>query len=451
MSTATAARWDTPAARFAVRALAWGLGLFGLLRLPWIETHGVLPATAMQGRMAAAMSGAATLPVDVTLACSGTDVLAMCAGAILAYPARWRSRLAGAAFGVALILALNIVRIATLARAAGSPLFDVLHLYVWPAALALTAAAYVFWWMRAADRPAAPAARPQVPAPARRFVLLASALIVIFALASPLYLESAWLLAVAGFIARAAAGVLNMIGVAAVATGNLLITPRGGFAVTQECISTPLIPLYIAAVVAYRGSWRHRLPALLAVVPIFVALGVARLLVVALPAALVESPLFFVHAFYQLLTAAALVCAAALWRQDSEGRGRRAAAGVAAGAVCLLVLGPLVSRTLAAGPAFEDPQGAVALLPAFQIALLVALWAVIDAPRRWRALAAGLAVLAVSHVALFAALHTWGGFGALAAHVAGVRAWSLAAPLALVAAASLRFRRDSRRCGPGWS
>ena len=168
-------------------------------------------------------------------------------------------------------------------------------------------------------------------------------------------------------------------------------------------------------------------------------------------AALVESPLFFIHAFYQLLTAAVLVCAAAFWRQDSAGRGRRAAAGVAAGAACLLVLGPLVSRMLGAGPAFEDPQGAVALLPAFQIALLVALWAVMAAPRRWRALAAGLAVLAASQAALFAALHAWGGFGALSAHVAGVRAWSLAAPLALVAAASLPFRPGSRRYGPGRS
>ena len=35
--------------------------------------------------------------------------------------------------------------------------------------------------------------------------------------------------------------------------------------------------------------------------PLFVGLGIARLLVVALPAALVGSPLFLIHAFYQLL------------------------------------------------------------------------------------------------------------------------------------------------------
>src|SRR5687768_4095879 len=109
------------ARNFALSFGALSLGLFGLFRLNWIEMHGVLPLTQLQGRIAARLSGTTTLPVDVTLACSATDVLALCLGAILAYPVSWRKRVAGAGIGVALILSLNTVRIATLARAAADP------------------------------------------------------------------------------------------------------------------------------------------------------------------------------------------------------------------------------------------------------------------------------------------------------------------------------------------
>lgn len=434
MPTATAAQPRSPAFSFALAGLAWGLGLFAFLRLPWIELHGVLPVTRLQGQLAAAVSGASRLPVDVTLACSGTDVMAMCLGAILAYPARGTMRLAGAAGGVALILTLNIIRIATLGRTAGSPaLFDTLHLYVWPALLALGAAAYVFAWMRAADAAPRMAARKAIAGPTRRFVLLTGVSIVIFAAASPLYLESAWVLGVAGAIARTAAAVLQFGGMAALASGNLLVTARGGVTVTQECISTPLIPVYLAAVAAYVPDWRRRVLMLLAVGPVFFALGVMRLLVVAVPGALVDSPLFFIHAFYQLLTAMVLIGAAACWRHGTAKAWRPAAVGMAGGAVALAALVPVVSRLLAAGPAFPDPQGATSLIPAFQLALFTALWIAVLAPARWTAFAVLLVALALSQAALFAAMHATGAFDLLAAHVPEVRAWSLALPVALVA------------------
>lgn len=430
----------SPARSFALGALAWGLGLFALLRLPWIETHGVLPVTRIQGQLAATLSGVTALPVDVTLACSGTDVLAMCLGAILAYPARWRMRLAGATGGLVFVLAVNVVRIATLGRAVASPsLFDTLHLYVWPAALALSAAAYVFLWMRAAD--AGPGTgRAGVAAPTRTFVLLAAALIVLFALVSPLYLESAWVLAVAGAIAKTAAAILRLADIAALATGNLLVTARGGITVTQECISTPLIPVYLAAVLAYVPQWRRRAPLLAAVVPIFFALGVARLLLVAVPAALIGSPLFFIHAFYQLVTGAAIIVATALWQRGAARGWRYAAAGLASGALVLACAVAVVAGLLSGRP-LVDPQGATALLPAFQIALFIGLWIAAIAPARRGLALLLLAGLAVMNAALFAALDA-GGFAFLAAHVAAVRAWALILPIALVAA--LRFHAAPR-------
>src|SRR6185369_7316969 len=119
-----------------------------------VGTHILLPATRLQAAAGSALVGPSSLPIEATLACSGADALALCLAAIVAYPARWRMRGAGVAGGVALILALNTIRIGTLGRAATSPRwFDALHVYVWPTVLSLAIAGFVFSWMRVADRP----------------------------------------------------------------------------------------------------------------------------------------------------------------------------------------------------------------------------------------------------------------------------------------------------------
>ena len=147
-------RAATPARSFALRLIAWSLALFGLLRLPWVGTHLLLPVTRLQAAAGSALVGPSSLPIEATLACSGADALALCLAAIVAYPARWRMRAAGVAGGTAVILALNTIRIGTLGRAAASPRwFDALHVYVWPAVLTIAIAGFVFTWMRVVDRP----------------------------------------------------------------------------------------------------------------------------------------------------------------------------------------------------------------------------------------------------------------------------------------------------------
>jgi hypothetical protein len=47
---------------FALRAVAWSLGLFGLLRLPWIQTHALLPVTYAQAWVATALFAATSRP-----------------------------------------------------------------------------------------------------------------------------------------------------------------------------------------------------------------------------------------------------------------------------------------------------------------------------------------------------------------------------------------------------
>ena len=60
MQMATAGSWMRGRS-FALRAVAWSIGLFGVLRLDWVETHGLLPLTQFQAWLGVGLCG---LPVD---------------------------------------------------------------------------------------------------------------------------------------------------------------------------------------------------------------------------------------------------------------------------------------------------------------------------------------------------------------------------------------------------
>ena len=116
-----------------------------LLRSPFGERVLVAPFVGWQTALAS--RGAAGLPVIVDSSCSASDVLALSAAVMLAYPAAWRRRLAGVALAALWLIALNLVRILTLIGTAGTPLFTPLHVYVWPAILLTAATAFVFTWI----------------------------------------------------------------------------------------------------------------------------------------------------------------------------------------------------------------------------------------------------------------------------------------------------------------
>ena len=435
MLTATAAE-PTTARRFALGAVAGSLGIFGLLRLPWTEAHVVLPLTRMQAGLAVGLFGTPAAPVEATLACSGTDALALCLAAILAYPVAWRARLAGAAGGVLLILSLNTLRIGTLGSLAASPAwFDAVHVYVWPVALTLAIAAYVLTWMRLADR-APGQARRWPPQPSRRFVLLALVFLLLFAAVAPLYAATPFLLALEGFVAGTAAVILATAGVSASATANVLWTSRGGFLVTQECLATPLIPIYLAAVCAYAATWPRLAVGTVAAFPLFVALGIARLLVVALPG-MADSPTFFVHAFYQLILGALIVCLAARWRHGAGAAPGPALVGILVGVLVISLLTPAYAYarevTDLGGAPLDDPQGALAFLPPFQVGLYLALGAAAFGAVGWSRFVAGLAVLGLGQAAGLFLLHALAGHAGLTAHVRDVRGWAVAGPVLIFA------------------
>ncbi len=427
---------------YPVRLVAWSLGLFGLLRLPWVSAQVLLPSTQLQARAAEAIVGPSALPIEVTLACSGADALALCFAAILAYPATWRLRAAGIAAGAAGILVLNTLRIGTLGKAAASPFwFNALHVYIWPAALAIAISGLVLAWMLIADRRVA-AFRPERAAGAEgsliRFAVVAALFLLVFTLASPLYLADARVLAVADFVARGGAFTLGLLGMTATASAGVLTTPRGAFLVTQECISTPLIPVYLAAVLVYATTWPRRGLLIAAGVPLFVALGIARLLVVALPAGIGASPEFLIHAFSQLLVGAGMVGGVALWRHGPRpATVARVAAGLAIAVLFVEIFGAryasaIVSVTAASRPV-EDPQGALTFLPVFQFGLFLALWTAAFVSSGWTRFLAGAGLLAVVQVVVA------GGVGMLALQtgltprVPDIRAWALIGPAIVIA------------------
>jgi exosortase/archaeosortase family protein len=443
------------ATKFLLAALGWSLGLFALLRTPWVEQRFVLPLTDLQKQAADYYGGRPPVPVAVTLECSASDVLALCLAAILACPVSWRARLAGSAGAVAFVLGLNTVRIATLGRAAASPaLFRALHLQVWPAILVLAIAVYVFAWMRmalrATDRTEAGDREEGALWPlVRRFAPRAAVLLVAFALCGPWLAQSEVLLEAGAGTARAAAFLLTAAGLVASTSGNVLATSRGAFIVTPECLATALVPLYVAAVLTVRLTWPRRALALAAAPPIFVALAVARLLLLALPHALAASPLFLVHGFHQLVLAVALVVLLAVWLEPPAPRrwGRaagRAGAALGAAAIFAVIAGAALTSVVCGGAraaaymaphtlteltSAGDAQGALALLPTYQAGLLLALG--LTAGVGGRRLLPALAALLASQVLLLVILGEMADHAGLVPHALLLRAWAVGAPAVL--------------------
>ena len=272
MTTAPQPQPPTPPSsgmlRFALTAAAWFIGLFGVLRLDWVERAVLEPMAQLQQRVADQLTGAPSNLVYADASCSGGDAMALCLGTVMAFPAAtWSARLRGAAVGIGVIAVFNTLRLGTLSLVAATPsLLDLLHVYIWPSILILVAVAYVYAWMRRQQH--ADASRADGDhgrawhEPARRFLgLTVVGTGAYFAAAGWLY-ESTLLYTLGGWVATTGAALMTAIGVSAAASANLVRTAHGAFLVTQECIATPLVPVYAAAVLSapLARGWADRGP-----------------------------------------------------------------------------------------------------------------------------------------------------------------------------------------------
>lgn len=440
-----------------MRAVGWSLALFGLLRSGWVEGQLVLPLTRFQQTAAEFYAGEPRAPINVTAECSGTDVLALCLAAILAWPATWRARLWGAVGGIGLILTLNTIRIGTLGQAAGSPaFFETLHLQIWPAILVIATALYVFLWMRGAPRTDASShdntqSGPPLSSPAsRRFAFLAALLLVAFAFCGPWIASSETLLAAGAWTAGEAALLLGVLGVAATAWGNVLATNQGAFMVTPECLATALVPLYFAAVLAAPLAWPRRLLGLVMAPALFAGLAIARLLLLALPPVVAASPLVLVHSFHQLVLGILLVTFFAWHRPVAPPSRRNGTASrtltalVAAFLFAILIgdtltgvvldsaraLAPAAVQSFAQIRGLDDIQGALATLVTFQASLLLALIVAMAASRRH--ILASLVSLFVVQILFVMTVGEIALFSGEIPHVLLLRAWAVGLPVALM-------------------
>lgn len=425
--------------RFLRDAMLWNVALFGLIRLPWVTEHVIDALIGFQTTLIAWYGAKAAPGIVVAANCSGADVAALCIGVTLSYPVAWRRRVIGAVVGVAAIIGLNAIRIASLYAVASSPArLNLLHLYVWPVVLTMFTVAYAWLWMRRSDRQVSIAPGWQ------RFFLWSLAGLGVYAVTVPWTFSSTALASIGGWTASAGAAVLATFGATATANGPLMMTSRGAFVVTQECLFTPMVPLYFAALFSAPLTRARRFSGLLLALPLFFLLGVVRLLVLALPPFLIDRPAMLAHGFYQIVAGVLLIVGAAHLAQRRLGawastrRTLSALAVFAASAVAAsLIWSPVLfavarslpwlqSTTLAR--AAVDEQGALALLPPFQIALLAALWLALTGGARRRALAWGLAATAAMQVVLLAVLHV-GDAAALHPHALVIRALAIAVPL----------------------
>ncbi len=437
--------------RFLVTVGAWFVGLFGLMRLGWVERSLLTPFAKLQQQAADQLTGAPSDLVYADASCSGGDPMALCAGAILAFPAAWSARLRGVALGLLGITLLNVVRLGHLSLVASDrALLDLLHTYVWPGLLIIATAAYVFGWMQRQTSTAPPgrAANPVVfGGTARRFLVAAALLVVVYFATAPFFYQSPAVNVIAGWIAAAGGALLTAARTTAMVDGPLIRTTHGAFVVTQECIFTPLIPLYVAGVLTAPLAPLRRAAALAATPAVFFALGVSRLLVLAVPAAVIGSYATAIHAFSQTAVALILIVAAA-FRVVGPAAGTgtaiaRALLAVGSGIAAGYVAGPVWSwlfdgvaglQALAghAGHLFADAQGAWALVPAFQLGLFTSLWVAVAGRCGWRSAALGLGVLALVQAALTLPVGELAHHYGFNPHVGLIRGWALAAPAALV-------------------
>lgn len=446
----------SPGLRFVATAAVFSVTLFGILRIPFVEQYLLLPFTKAQHGMACRIGGDPEAPIAVGLSCSAADVIALCLGFVLAFPVAWRKRIIGATLGLVVIAAVNTVRIATLSHAVrNSDWFDLLHVYIWPGVLLIVVSIYVFLWMNQALRREVAVKTPDSGSPGRlswsqppvRFVTLTLFFVAVFVGTSNWWMHSDSISTVARWVAATGAFLIRLMGGEATLTGISLRTSNGSFLVTNECIMTPLIPAYFAAVFALPMTRGRRAMYLLAAFPVFFMLGAARLLVLAFPTRVVGSHLVAIHGFFQVLLAVVLVVVAAgltTPKPMKTGELTRSIAlaltgGTATTVLVALILNRLLFSSVSwlrvalghAGHDYMDPQGALLMMAPYQLGLFVALWLAWSPRSSGRRLTIGVTALAISQIIVLFGVGEWFSHTGIVPHIAAIRAWSVVSVLTI--------------------
>lgn len=152
-------------------------GSFTLISVNWVNDHAIEPFTAGIARVSGGVLDlmgqnitqqgtilrSPRFAVNIRNGCNGVEAMLIFLAAVLAFPAPWRSRFLGLAFGILAIQAVNLVRVVALflTGAYFPRLFDASHTVVWQTLVILSG---VLLWIFWANRFAAPPTAPPEPA-----------------------------------------------------------------------------------------------------------------------------------------------------------------------------------------------------------------------------------------------------------------------------------------------
>jgi exosortase H (IPTLxxWG-CTERM-specific) len=145
-------------------------GSFTLLSINWVNDHVIVPFTAGVAKASGVtlnlLGQEVTLDgtvirsprfaVNIENGCNGVETMLIFMSAVLAFPASWRSRLAGLAIGLVAIQGINLVRVVALYMTGAylPSLFDASHTVIWQTLVILSG---VLLWLLWASRFALPA------------------------------------------------------------------------------------------------------------------------------------------------------------------------------------------------------------------------------------------------------------------------------------------------------
>jgi exosortase H (IPTLxxWG-CTERM-specific) len=143
---------------------------FTLISLNWVNDHVIEPFTAGIAKTSGAtlnllgqnvtMRGteirSAKFGVNIKNGCNGVEAMLIFLAAVLAFPARWKSKLAGLGIGFLAIQLVNLVRVVALFLTGiyFPKVFDASHTVVWQTIVILFAVLlWIFWANRFASPP----------------------------------------------------------------------------------------------------------------------------------------------------------------------------------------------------------------------------------------------------------------------------------------------------------
>src|SRR4051812_28584096 len=151
-------------------------GGFTLISLHWVNDHVIEPFTAGIARTSGGVLNAMGQHVsmdgtvirslhfagNIRNGCNGGEAMLIFLAAVLAFPASWKSRLAGLALGILAIQVVNLVRVVALFLTGVyfPKIFDTSHTVIWQTIVILFGVLlWIFWANRfaAPPDPAAPA------------------------------------------------------------------------------------------------------------------------------------------------------------------------------------------------------------------------------------------------------------------------------------------------------